>query len=210
VTDDTNGNDDDPQFDPHAIRDRFRATARDFIEKDGYQAYVEEHDSDGVPTEAWEGMHCHPKEDEAIAAGQAWINAKVAQLGKVDELRRRRRRAIGPKLAKSMGELDVLEADRKTIAAAIKSTKDNHRTWIREAESPSVEIEFSERTSTFTLTVLEGGKSYDSRQQSLPGVDDEAEPVDGDGPIDETPESHGMDPNAVEWDGDGDKPEGDQ
>lgn len=215
-------------FDEAAERAKYLASARDFVERNGYQAVaMDQSTGEGIPV--WTGSRVHSQEHEAVVAANKWIAAKVAQAAKVHELRRRRRPVLGPQLSQLMARFDELDQEGKAIARQKKALQDRVRSTVREAESPDVRIDYYEGTGDYVLEVIEGGKTerIDDRQQTLDlgdgdgdGDEPEAEasandtnPSDGDGESSADPEDRpGMDPNAVSWpsedgDGDGDESE---
>lgn len=197
-----------PPFDAEAARANYLASCRDYVEKNGYQAVAYDQadgQAEGDPGfPVWQGSRVHQTDTDAITAAEKWCEAKVAQLGKIDELRRRRRRVLGPELGALLAKFDEIDSEHKALGRSKKAIQDKVRATVREAESPDVRLDFMEAIGSWTLEVIQGGKSttIDTRQQTLElgegdddGDSEDPERSEGGDPEDRP----GLDPTDVHW-----------
>lgn len=191
------------EFDADACRASVEADARDYVQKNGWQAVVFASDGDRLAP-IWEGQKVHPERHEAVATAEKYVEAYVAQQAKIFELRSGRRASLGPDLSKVLSELDEIKVQASALSSRKKAKNDELERLVREAEEPEVSIEFQESLGYHMLTVVQGGEvtKIDDRQQELALEPDEVTPFGDSANEAEGAESAGgsfPDPSNLNW-----------
>lgn len=126
---------------------------------------------------------------EAMAYADRWLDAKIAQLRRIHELRLQRGLELSNRLHELAVERGHLERDRKKLGTDLKVNEEKQHALIDEAREPEVEIQITPKGRTWQLydapSHSDGTVDMNHRQLVLegtglegpePAVEEESEP----------------------------------
>lgn len=123
----------------------------------------------GETKPAWTSDLSYETEFEAAGMARCYVGALVDKARRIHDLKVARSEALAGRLTINYEKIAELDGEKRKVSSAIKRLEILNRDLIREADSPSVEVRFSETIGTYTLVVREEGEEVEeSRQQNLP------------------------------------------
>lgn len=166
-------------FDPEVERKRFTVDIKEPDEGTGFVALVKRKGE----THGWayrsDDTHgkggIFPNEASARKHGEQWIDAKLLQLFRIEELRQERQAKLADRLAELAEERAEKKQTAKTCNDRVKKIEKVSYALIEEARNPQVAINFAPSSDDFTIfdgpAVSDGTDLDDERQTDLP-IDD--------------------------------------